>query len=108
MPKVATGIILRSELNQAATFRGRQLRGIGRVDVAWTKTLKVGPAGADHQVTEATVQACLDSSRATVVDATGKSMKRPGTATRWLDEMQMNYVQGAWKASYRMNKPAHC
>ncbi len=106
LPKVATGIILKSELNQAATFRGRKLRGVGQDEVVWTKALKSGPSGANGQVTEVTVQACLDSSKATAVDATGKSVKKPGTATRWLDEMQMRFVEGAWKAYYGMNEAA--
>lgn len=108
LPKVATGIILKSELNQAATFKGRKWRGVGQVEVVWTKSLKVGPAGAGGEITDVTVQACLDSSKASAVDATGKSVKKPGTATRWLDEMQMKHVQGAWKASYGMNKAAQC
>ena len=108
LPKVATGIILKSELNQAATFRGRKLRGVGQVEVVWTKALKSGASGANGPVTEVTVQACLDSSKATAVDATGKSVKKPGTATRWLDEMQMRFVEGAWKAYYGMNEAATC
>lgn len=108
LPKVATGIILKAELNQAATFRGRKWRGVGQVDVVWAKALKIGPSGANGQVTEVTVQACLDSSKATAVDATGKSVKKPGTATMWLDEMQMRLVEGAWKAYYGMNKAAKC
>ncbi|MFI6679535.1 hypothetical protein [Kribbella sp. NPDC050470] len=74
----------------------------------WTKAVKLGSAGANGQVAEVTVQACLDSSKATAVDATGKSVKKPGTATRWLDDMQMRFVDGAWKAYYGMNQAANC
>ncbi|MEV0288632.1 hypothetical protein AB0H36_31320 [Kribbella sp. NPDC050820] len=59
-------------------------------------------------ITAITVQACYDSSGITAVDATGKSVKKPGTPTRWLDEMQMHLVKGAWKAYYGMNKAATC
>jgi hypothetical protein len=100
--------MLAAELRTAATYRGRKWRGVGDVEVLSTKVLKVGPAAADGRVNEVTVQACLDSSRADAVDAKGKSVRKPGTPTRLLDEMQMRFAGGAWKASYGMNKAATC
>lgn len=105
---VATGAILGAELNQAATFRARKWRGVGQTKVLWTKALKVGPVGADGKIAEVTVQACYDSSESTAVDATGKSVKKPGTPTLWFDEMQMRMSGGAWKAHYGVNKAAKC
>jgi hypothetical protein len=105
---VATGAILGAELNQAATFRARKWQGVGQTKVLWTKALKVGPIGADGKIAEVTVQACYDSSESTAVDATGKSVKKPGTPTRWLDEMRMRMSGGAWKAYYGVNKAARC
>ena len=108
LSKVATGIMLKTELNQAATFRGRKWRGVGQIDVIWTKTLSVGPVAANGQIAEVTVQACVDGSKVTTVDAKGSNVKKPGTPTRWIDEMQMRLDHGAWKAYYGMNKAAQC
>ncbi|QNE21730.1 hypothetical protein F1D05_32185 [Kribbella qitaiheensis] len=108
LSQVAIGAILGSELNQAATFRARKWRGTGKVEVIWTKVLKFGPTGTDGQISEVTVQACYDSSKSVAVDASGKSVKKPGTPTRWLDEMQMRANGGAWKASFGLNKAAAC
>jgi len=98
LSKVATGTMLASELNQAATFRGRKWHSVGKQQVIWTKAQKVGTPNAKGVVSEVTVQACLDTSRATAVDASGKSIKAPGTPTRWIDDMTMRQVDGAWKA----------
>jgi hypothetical protein len=108
LSSVATGVILASELNQATTFRGNKWHSVGHIDVVWTKVLKVGPVGADGKISEVTVQACFDSSKISAVDSKGKSVKEPGTPTRWLDEMQMRLNAGAWKASYGLNKAAKC
>ncbi|MEU8223521.1 hypothetical protein [Kribbella sp. NPDC048915] len=108
LSKVAVGIMLKAELNQAALYRGRELRSVGRIDVVWTKPLKVGAAGTNGQIAEITVQACLDASKAKTVDAQGKNVKAPGTPTRWLDEMQMRFDHGAWKAYYGTNRAAQC
>jgi hypothetical protein len=108
LSQVAIGAILGSELNQAATFRARKWRGTGKTAVIWTKALKFGPTGADGQVSEVTVQACYDSSKSIAVDTSGKSVKKPGTPTRWLDEMQMRLSDGLWKASFGLNKGTSC
>jgi hypothetical protein len=108
LPKVATGAILGAELNQAATFRAQKWHSVGRTKVLWTKPLKLGSPSADGSVTVVTLQACYDSAEVTAVDATGKSVKKPGTPTRWLDEMQMHLVEGAWKAYFGLNKAAKC
>ena len=108
LSKVATGIMLKTELNQAATYRGQGWHAIGNIVVVWTKPLKMGAAGADGQIAEITVQACLDASKATTVDAQGKNVKDPGTPTRWIDEMQMHFAQGTWKAYYGMNRASQC
>ncbi|WP_432948509.1 hypothetical protein ACQPXM_13925 [Kribbella sp. CA-253562] len=108
LSSVATGVILASELNQATIFRARKWHSVGQIDVVWTKVLKVGPTGPTGMIGEVTVQACFDSSKVTAVDANGKSVKKPGTPTRWLDEMRMRLEAGAWKASYGLNKAAKC
>jgi hypothetical protein len=108
LPQVAIGTILASELNQATTYRGNKWRGVGPIIVVWTKAVKVGPVGSDGRVTAVTVQACYDSSKSTAVDANGKSIKEPGTPTRWLDEVEMSLDAGHWKASYGLNKEAKC
>ena len=108
LSKVATGIMLETELNQAATFRGRKWRGVGQIDVVWTKALSIGPPGSDGQIGEVTVQACIDASKVTTVDAKGSNVKKPGTPTRWIDEMQMRIDHGVWKAYYGMNKASQC
>jgi len=108
LSEVATGSILKSELEQAATFRKRKWRGTGRIDVIWTKPLKIGAAGSDGRIDEVTVQACFDSSKSIAVDAAGKSVKKPGTPTRWLDEMQMRRDGKVWKAFFGVNKAAKC
>lgn len=108
LSEVATGAILKSELEQAATFRKRKWRGTGQIAVIWTKALKLGAVGSDGRINEATVQACFDSSKSIAVDAAGKSVKKPGTPTRWLDEMQMRRDGKVWKASSGLNRAAEC
>ena len=105
---VATGIMLGAELNQAGIFRTRKWHLVGRKQVVSTKTVRIAPPNAKGVIVEVTVRACLDSSHATAVDAAGKSVKKPGTPTRWVDDMRMQFVDGAWKAYYGLNKAAKC
>jgi hypothetical protein len=97
---VATGIMLNAELNQAGIFRGNKWHSVGHQIVVSTKPLRVGTPNAKGVIDKVTVRACVDSAHATAVDASGKSVKRPGTPTRWLDDMQMQLVDSAWKAYY--------
>ncbi|GAB3928886.1 hypothetical protein GCM10029976_027520 [Kribbella albertanoniae] len=108
LSQVATGPILKSELEQATIFRKRKWRGTGQIVVIWTKPLKTGTVGQDGHIDEVTVQACFDSSKSITVDAAGKSVKKPGTPTRWLDEMQMRRDGDVWKAHFGVNKAAKC
>ncbi|HEY3562054.1 MAG TPA: hypothetical protein VGL05_31520 [Kribbella sp.] len=108
LSKVATGVMLSTELNQAATYKSRRWHAVGEIEVIWTKALKVGAAGANGQITEITVQACVDASKVTAVDAQGKNVKPTGAPSRWIDEMQMHFDQNAWKAYYGMNQATKC
>lgn len=108
LPKVATGMMLKTELNQAATYKGRHWHAVGKIDVIWTKSVKHGAVGANGQIGEITVQACLDASKVTAIDAKGKNVKPPGAATRWIDEMQMRFEQNAWKAYNGINRATKC
>ena len=60
----------------------RKLRGVGQVEVVWTKALKSAPSGANGQVTEVTVQARFDSKRLPSMQQARASRSR--TATRRL------------------------
>ncbi|MEV0288630.1 hypothetical protein AB0H36_31310 [Kribbella sp. NPDC050820] len=106
LKKYATGVMLKAELNQAEIFRGRKWHSIGRQRVVWVKPLTVGTPDANGQINEVTVQACVDAATATAVDASGKSVKLPGTPTEAIDEMRMRRVQGAWKAEYPQSRKA--
>jgi hypothetical protein len=106
LKKYASGVMLAAELNQAATFRGKKWHSVGRQQVVWVKKLTVGRPDASGQINELTLQACVDSSKATAVDASGKSVKAPGTPTESIDEMRMRRVQGAWKADYPQSRKA--
>jgi hypothetical protein len=108
LSKVATGVMLKTELNQAATYKARRWHAIGQIEVVWTKPIKIGAPAASGQITEVAVRACLDASKVTAVDAQGKSVKESGTPTRWLDDMQMHFDGNAWKASKGMNQAAKC
>ncbi|MGW7682042.1 hypothetical protein ACWGID_14960 [Kribbella sp. NPDC054772] len=108
LSKVATGVMLKTELNQAATYKGRRWHAVGNIEVIWTKPLKLGTAGSGGQIAEITVQACVDASKVTAVDAQGKSVKAAGAPTRWIDEMHMRFEQSAWKASEGMNQASKC
>ncbi|MGW1342964.1 hypothetical protein ACWCOV_18075 [Kribbella sp. NPDC002412] len=104
LKKYASGVMLAAELNQADTFRGKKWRSIGRQQVMWVKPLTVGKPDASGQITEMTLQACVDASQATAVDANGKSVKVPGTPTEIIDEMRMRRLQGSWKADYPQSR----
>ncbi|WP_433167501.1 hypothetical protein [Kribbella sp. CA-247076] len=106
LKKHATGVMLAAELNQAATFRGRKWHSVGRQRVVWVKPLTVGKPDASGQINGLTLQACIDGSKATAVDATGKSVKAPGTPLETIDEMRMLRVQGIWKADYPQSRKA--
>jgi hypothetical protein len=106
LKKHASGVMLAAELNQAATFRGKKWHSVGRQDVVWVKALTVGKPDASGQINDLTLQACVDSSKATAVDANGKSVKVPGTPTQSIDEMRMRRVQGAWRADYPQSRRA--
>jgi hypothetical protein len=106
LKKTASGVMLGVELNQAETFRGKKWHSVGRQQVMWVKPLVVGKPDATGQVNDLTLQACVDSSRATAVDANGKSVKVPGTPTQIIDEMRMRRLQGTWKADYPQSRKA--
>jgi hypothetical protein len=96
--------MLAVELNQADTFRGKKWRSIGHQQVIWVKPLVVRKADASGQINALTLQACVDASKATAVDANGKSVKVPGTPTQIIDEMRMRRLQGSWKADYPQSR----
>lgn len=106
LKKYASGVMLAAELNQAATFRGKRWHSVGRQRVVWVRKLTVGKPDASGQFNDLVLQACVDSSNATAVDASGKSVKAPGTPTESIDEMRMRRVQGAWKADYPQSRKA--
>ena len=108
LSKVATGVMLEVELNQAASYKGRRWHAVGQIEVIWTKAVKLGTPAAGGQITEITVQACLDASKVTAVDAQGKRVKPSGAPTRWIDEMQMRFDHDAWKAYKGMNRATKC
>ncbi len=104
--KYASGVMLASELNQADTFRGNKWHSVGQQQVMWVKPLKLEPPDAAGAITTLTLQACVDSSKATAVDAQGRSVKLPGTPTQSIDEMRMRYVVGSWKADKALGRKA--
>ncbi|MFC9693074.1 hypothetical protein ACFTSF_31275 [Kribbella sp. NPDC056951] len=104
--KHASGVMLASELNQAETFRGKKWHSVGRQQVMWVKSLKVELPDATGAITSLTLQACVDSSKATAVDAQGKSVKLPGTPPQTIDEMRMRYLEGSWKADKPLSRKA--
>jgi hypothetical protein len=104
--KYASGVMLKVELNQADWFRGQKWHSIGRQQVIWVKPLTVGKPDAAGQINDLTLQACVDGSKATAVDANGKSVKEPGTPPQVIDEMRMRRIQGAWKADYPQSRKA--
>jgi hypothetical protein len=107
LPKVATGIELAASVNQAATYRGRQIHSEGSRVVVWVKPLVVG-APTNGVITRVTVQACHDTTHITAVDRTGKSIKRPGTPNRWIDRRELWLVDGIWKVQNGRKQGAKC
>lgn len=107
IPAVTTGIELSASQNQAATYRGRRIRSIGSPEILWVRPLKVGPPAA-KAITTVTIQACYDTSKTKAIDANGKSVRRPGTPTRWLDERELRLTDGAWKVHDGRNRGATC
>ncbi|MGW6283038.1 hypothetical protein [Kribbella sp. NPDC055071] len=104
--KHASGVMLKAELNQADTFRGNKWHSVGVQQVVWVKALQLGKPDATGQINSLTLQACIDSSKATAVDAAGKSVKAPGTPTQLIDQMRMLRTQGTWKADYPQSRKA--
>lgn len=107
IPSVATGVELKAFQNQAATYRGRGIRTIGLTDVVWVKSAKVGPPSGGV-ITTVAIQACYDTSKAKAVDANGKNVQQPGTPTRWLDDRDLQFVDGSWKVSNGRNRGTQC
>ncbi|WP_328522296.1 hypothetical protein [Kribbella sp. NBC_00359] len=107
IPLVTAGIELGASQNQAATYRGRKIRTIGTTKVIWVKAVKLGAPTAGS-ITSASVQACYDTSETQAVDASGKSVKLPGTPTRWLDNRDLRLIDGAWKVVNGKNQGAQC
>ncbi|MEV5966835.1 hypothetical protein AB0L70_34015 [Kribbella sp. NPDC051952] len=107
LPLVTAGIELGASQNQAATYRGRKLKTIGSTKIIWAKATMLGAPTAGT-ITSATVQACYDTSTTQAVDSTGKSVKRPGTPTRWLDNREVRLIAGAWKVVNGKNQGAQC
>jgi hypothetical protein len=106
LKKYASGVMLAAELNQAETFRGKKWHSVGSQQVVWVKAMTVGKPDAGGQINDLTLQACVDSSKATAVDASGKSVKAPGTPSQSIDEMRMRRAQGVWKADYPQSRKA--
>ncbi|MGW1342965.1 hypothetical protein ACWCOV_18080 [Kribbella sp. NPDC002412] len=107
LPSVAAGVELRVSEIQAENYRGRKIKTIGIPDVIWAKPIKLGGATAG-EFTTASVQACVDTSKTQAVDAAGKSIRPPGTPTRWLDNRDLQLVQGSWKVVKGENQWAQC
>ncbi|MFI7062565.1 hypothetical protein ACIBL3_16405 [Kribbella sp. NPDC050124] len=107
LPSVAAGVELRVSEIQAENYRGRKIKTIGLPDIIWAKPTKLGGATAG-KFTTASVQACLDTSKTYAVDAAGKNIKPPGTPTRWLDNRDLQLVQGSWKVVRGLNQGAQC
>jgi hypothetical protein len=109
LSRYASGVMLKVELNQAEIFRARKWHSVGHVEVVWVKPLTIGRPGAGGEINSLTLSACVDSSKATAVDAKGKSVKLPGTPTQTIDEMRMVRAKGVWKADYpQSRKGAKC
>lgn len=106
LKRYATGVMLASELNQADTFRGNKWHSVGQQQVMWIKSLKVESPNAAGVIMSLTLQACVDSSKATAVDAQGRSVKLPGTPTQSIDEMRMRNLEGSWKADKPLSRKA--
>lgn len=106
LPTVASGVELAVSQNQAETYRGEKIKTIGTVEILWAKAVKTGPT-ASH-VTTASVQACYDTSKTQAVDSTGKSVREPGTPTRWLDNRDLQLIAGVWKVTKGKNQGASC
>ena len=106
LPDVASGVELAVAQNQAASYRGRKIKTIGTWEVLWAKTVNIGPS--PMHITSASVQACYDTSKTQAVDSTGKSVRVPGTPTRWLDNRQLQLIGGVWKVVKGKNQGAAC
>ncbi|MEJ1110794.1 MULTISPECIES: hypothetical protein [unclassified Kribbella] len=107
LPSVAAGVELRVSQIQAENYRGRRIRTIGAPEFIWVKPVKVAGATAG-KFTTASIQACLDTSKTQAVDSTGKSVRQPGTPTRWLDNRDLQLIAGSWKVIKGENQGAKC
>ncbi|MEV0789515.1 hypothetical protein [Kribbella sp. NPDC050459] len=106
LPKVASGVELAKSQIQAERYRGEKIKTIGGIEIRWVKAVKMGPPGAD--ITTASVKACYDTSKARAVDSTGKTIRVPGTPTRWLDNRDLQLIGGVWKVVKGKNQGASC
>ncbi|MER7247982.1 hypothetical protein [Kribbella sp. NPDC000426] len=106
LPTITSGVELAVSQNQAETYRGEKIKTIGTVEIVWAKAVKTGPTPA--HVTTASVQACYDTSKTQAVDSTGKSVREPGTPTRWLDNRDLQLIGGTWKVTKGKNQGASC
>ncbi|GAA3148515.1 hypothetical protein JOF29_001157 [Kribbella aluminosa] len=59
LPRYASGTMLKVELNQAETFRGKKWHSVGHVQVVWIKPLTVGKQDASGQINDLTLGACV-------------------------------------------------
>ncbi|TCC35048.1 hypothetical protein [Kribbella sindirgiensis] len=106
LPKVASGVELAKSQIQAERYRGEKIKTIGDIEIIWAKAVKTGPPGAT--ITTASVQACYDTSKSRAVDSSGKTVRVPGTPTRWLDNRDLQLIGGVWKVVKGMNQGASC
>ncbi|MBB6568106.1 hypothetical protein HPO96_03485 [Kribbella sandramycini] len=107
LASVADGVELAASKIQAENYRGRKVKSTGTTEVRWAKVTKLGEPAAG-KVTTASVQACIDTSKTDFVDAAGKSVRRPGTPTRWLDTRDLKFVDSRWKVVHGKNRAAKC
>ncbi len=73
---------------QAKYYRTKKLRNTGVTRVLWAKRTL-----ASNGVI---VTACYDTTAASTVDASGRSVLPAGTPTRWLDQMRVQQQNSRW------------
>lgn len=109
LQRYASGAMLAAELNQAEIFKARNWHSVGQQKVVSVKVLSFGAPDANGRLNELILQACIDSSQASAVDAAGKSVKKPGTPTQAVEEMRMKRAQVGWQANFPQSlKGARC
>ena len=92
--------LFKSISQQAKYYRSKKFHNTGTTKVIWAKR--------SLRSNGVIVRACYDTEQARTVDSKGNNVLPASTPTRWLDEMRVELVEGAWVVDGGRTIPDQC